>query len=202
MKNQERKKGIKGRGSHYRRIQIPLIFWTCNNISKVRRLGSGDRMTFTHKLNTTCVLHFVIALKPMTYDTSRLVYLCSVPVGARSSFFSKTPIMLCRSTQPPSEWVGEVIFSEIKRPGHEIDHSTPTSNGDKNKWSYKHTSSTAFMSCRETLLLFIIVDWYLLMFRATLQAGRSRVRFPIESLGFFIDLIFRAALWSWGRLSL
>jgi hypothetical protein len=31
-----------------------------------------------------------------------------------------------------------------------------------------------------------------------LQAARSRVRFPIVSLEFFIDVILLAALWPWG----
>jgi hypothetical protein len=35
-----------------------------------------------------------------------------------------------------------------------------------------------------------------------LQAGRFRVRFPMVSLEFFIDILLRAVLLSWGRFSL
>jgi hypothetical protein len=35
-----------------------------------------------------------------------------------------------------------------------------------------------------------------------LQTGRSRVRFPMVSLEFFIGIILSVALWHWGRLSL
>jgi hypothetical protein len=35
-----------------------------------------------------------------------------------------------------------------------------------------------------------------------LQAGRSRVVFPVDSLEVFSDVILPVALWSWGRLSL
>jgi hypothetical protein len=35
-------------------------------------------------------------------------------------------------TQPPIQWVSEALFPRIKRPGHEIDHSPPSSAEDKN----------------------------------------------------------------------
>ena len=38
--------------------------------------------------------------------------------------------------------------------------------------------------------------------RTALQSVRSRVRFPMVSLEFFIDQILPAALWAWSRLSL
>jgi len=33
---------------------------------------------------------------------------------------------------------------------------------------------------------------------AALQAGRSRVQFPMASLEFFIDIILPAVIWPWG----
>jgi len=41
--------------------------------------------------------------------------------------------------------------------------------------------------------------FYTLPFNITApRAGRSRVRFPMVSLEFFIDKILPAALWPWG----
>jgi len=40
-----------------------------------------------------------------------------------------------------------------------------------------------------------------LTFIGALQDGRSRVRFPMVSLEFFMDTILPAALWAWGRVS-
>ena len=34
-----------------------------------------------------------------------------------------------------------------------------------------------------------------------LQPGRTRVRFPMLLLEFFIDILLPAALWPWGQLS-
>jgi len=42
---------------------------------------------------------------------------------------------------------------------------------------------------------------YIYIYGNALQAGRSRVRFPMVSLEFFIDIILPAAVLPWGRLS-
>jgi hypothetical protein len=49
-------------------------------------------------------------------------------------------------------------------------------------------------------ILFLWVH-YLLYLLYVLQTGRSRDRFPMVSLEFFINIL-PAALWPWGRLSL
>jgi hypothetical protein len=43
------------------------------------------------------------------------------------------------STQPPIQWVPGAISLGIKQPGHEADHSCPSSSEVKNVWSYIST---------------------------------------------------------------
>ena len=54
------------------------------------------------------------------------------------------------------------------------------------------------------LLTYIIVGVHggAVSLGTALKVGRSRFRFPMVSLEFFIDIILPAALWPWGRLSL
>jgi hypothetical protein len=66
-------------------------------------------------------------------------------VGVRvlvvSRIFSKSSSLAPRSTQAPIKWV-----PEVKRPGREVDQSTPTSAEDKKMWIYTSTPPYAFMA--------------------------------------------------------
>jgi hypothetical protein len=55
----------------------------------------------------------------------------------------------------------------------------------------------------ERIKTIILMHWGHALGRDTaLKVGRSRVRFPMVSLEFFILIILSAAVWPWGRLSL
>jgi hypothetical protein len=54
-----------------------------------------------------------------------------------------------------------------------------------------HEISPPAPDCTEINLVLILTP-------SALQAGRSRVRFPMVSLEFFIDIMLTAALWPWG----
>ena len=71
---------------------------------------------------------------------------------------------------------------------------------NKSSFSTKYSEYKLFTLYRLTVQLGAhggAVGWGM-----ALQAGRSRVRFSMVSMEFFIDIILPAALWPWGWLSL
>jgi hypothetical protein len=42
-------------------------------------------------------------------------------------------------TQPPVQWASGALSPGVKRPGHEVDHSPPTSAEVKKVWIYTST---------------------------------------------------------------
>jgi hypothetical protein len=49
-------------------------------------------------------------------------------------------------TQPPIQWVQGAFYLGVKRPGHEADHSLPSSAEVKNAWSCTSTPQYVFMA--------------------------------------------------------
>jgi hypothetical protein len=65
--------------------------------------------------------------------------------------------------------------------------------------------SISWSCCFQNLYKILFWEWgtrWRSDWGTALQTGRSRVRFLMVSLEFFIDIILPAALWPWGRLSL
>jgi hypothetical protein len=67
-------------------------------------------------------------------------------------------------TQPHIQWVPGTPFLGVKRPGHEADHSPPSSADVKNAWSYTSTPQYVFMS------------WYLVKHKDNFTLHYSRVQ--------------------------
>jgi hypothetical protein len=53
--------------------------------------------------------------------------------------FHTASILSLGPTQPPIQWVAGALSLEVKRPGHEVDHSFLSSTEVKNVWSYTST---------------------------------------------------------------
>jgi hypothetical protein len=56
-----------------------------------------------------------------------------------NSLFSKSSRPALRSTQTPIQWVLGALSPGVKRPGREVDHSSPTSAEVKKIWIYTST---------------------------------------------------------------
>ena len=88
-----------------------------------------------------------------------------------------------------------------------------TQNGRSDQ---KHNDEKCKRNCRKKLCFNVIAKWSrkwnitnysgvrggVVGWGTALQAGKSRVWFPMVSLELFIDIILPAALWPWGRLNL
>jgi len=115
--------------------------------------------------------------------------LCSHPDRKEKFFCSPKPIKLAlEPTQPLLQWVPKALYILVfwmcaTRPAHLIFLDLVT-------WKIPHILWGG--AARGGA-----VGW-----GTALQTGRSRVRFLMVSLEFFIDIILPAALWPWGRLSL
>jgi hypothetical protein len=116
----------------------------------------------------------------MQYITSKpvsLPILCSAGVGWRSWYspsiefqyrleiflFSTPSRPALASTQPPTI-CQPTFFSELKRLGREVNHSSYSGSEVKNDWSCTSTPPYVFMSCRgKTLLYFVsqVISWHL-----------------------------------------
>jgi hypothetical protein len=65
----------------------------------------------------------------------------SDPVRVKNFLFSKSPTLALSSSQPPIQWVPGALSPGVKQPGHEVDHSPPTSAELKKMWIYTSTPS-------------------------------------------------------------
>jgi len=61
-----------------------------------------------------------------------------------------------RPTQLPIQWVRGTLSLGLKRPGHEADHSPPSSVQRKNKWSYTFLLPYAFHDVHTKLELLVL----------------------------------------------
>jgi hypothetical protein len=66
----------------------------------------------------------------------------SSPGRVKNFIFSKSSRPALRFTQSLIQWVPGALYSGVKRPGREVDHSPPTSAEVKKMWVYTSTPHT------------------------------------------------------------
>jgi len=164
------------------------------NVTASSNTPSNMQQTFTWPNKSKClvVLHFILSYFPEP--------VCSIPTThsprfecrrRQQVFFSpKSPDPFWGPPTPYSTCLG-VIFRGFLRPVRETDHSLPSRVKVKNEWSYTSTPSICLQGVdTESFTCGCAVSW-----GTALQGGRSRVRFLMVALKFFIDIILPAALW-------
>ena len=119
------------------------------------------------------------------------------------------PVQASSGAHPTSCLMVTGSFPEVKRKLYGVNHPSLSSAVNKDRmalylcfpsrpsWpvlgqNVPTLTSTFFLGARGGA-----VGW-----GTALQTGRSRDRFPMESLEFFSALILSVALWPWGRLNL
>ena len=81
--------------------------------------------------------------------------------GREISCFWKSSIPVLGPTESPNQGVLGAPSSGVKRQGHELEHSSPSSAEVKNEWIYTSTLSYAFIVCTRTVLPFPLKDFFL-----------------------------------------
>lgn len=89
--------------------------------------------------------------------------------------------------------VGKKVTAAVKRPGPELNHSSPCSAKVKNEWNCTSIPSQCPHDVDREGFTFTYYHGC-----TALQTVKSRDRFPLVSYEFFIDIILAAALWPWG----
>jgi hypothetical protein len=111
-----------------------------------------------------------------------------------------------------SMWLAMYCF--LRRNGIKKEAYTSDSEFTLTAYSYFHQQLMQIWICRQKNLWITYIEFFLTQsillgargsivgWGTMLQAGRSRVLFPMRSLDFSFDAILPAALWPWCRLDL
>jgi hypothetical protein len=99
-----------------------------------------------------CSLPFLKLDKMITFselDNNKKNYRSLIRVllsGLGIFLFDTVPRLALGPIQPPIQWVLGALSLGVKRPGHETDHSPPSSAEVKNASNYTSTPQYAFMA--------------------------------------------------------